>query len=91
VTPPLNTMSIQLPEGRIDFVGQQRVELISRVWLIATTAISFIAGFLVQSLQVTFGIFGASTLLLALVVLPPWPIFNQHPTKWLPAKANKKD
>lgn len=76
--------------------------------------IAFIVGFVLQSLQATFAIFGASTLVLALVspeiflstpalhsdvshnfpyptrylvpqvVIPPWPIFNRHPVKWLP-------
>ncbi|KAJ7226981.1 microsomal signal peptidase 12kDa subunit [Mycena pura] len=81
------------PEGRIDFVGQQRVDRISRVWLISTTVISFIVGFALQSLQITFGIFSASTLLLALAVVPPWPLFNRHPTQWLPIRPSppKKD
>ncbi|KAJ7280053.1 microsomal signal peptidase [Mycena rebaudengoi] len=74
----------ELTEGHIDFVGQQRVELVSRIWLIGTTIISFIVGFVMQSLQTTFGIFGASTLLLALLVVPPWPYLNRHPTQWLP-------
>ncbi|KAJ6558285.1 microsomal signal peptidase [Mycena capillaripes] len=80
-----------LTEGKIDFVGQQQVELISRVWLIGTTIISFILGFALQSMQLTFGIFGVSTLLLVLVVVPPWPIFNRHPTQWLPVRLLKKD
>ncbi|KAJ6552068.1 microsomal signal peptidase, partial [Mycena vulgaris] len=75
-----------------DFVGQQRVDQISRVWLIGSTIISFIIGFALQSLQITFGIFGASTVLLAVLVVPPWPMFNRHPTQWLPVlSASKKD
>ncbi|KAF9005152.1 microsomal signal peptidase 12 kDa subunit-domain-containing protein [Cyathus striatus] len=79
----------ELLEGKIDFVGQQQVELIARVVLIATTIVSFIVGFALQSLSVTFGIFGVSTLVLALVVVPPWPMFNKHPVKWLEAKRNE--
>ncbi|KAJ7083992.1 microsomal signal peptidase [Mycena belliarum] len=81
----------EILEGKIDFVGQQQVDLISRIWLIGTTIISFLAGFALQSLQVTFGTFGVSTLLLALFVVPPWPMFNRHPTQWLPSlSASKK-
>ncbi|KAJ7689032.1 microsomal signal peptidase 12kDa subunit [Mycena rosella] len=82
----------EFTEGKIDFVGQQQVDQISRIWLIGSTVISFIVGFALQSLQITFGIFGASTVLLALLVVPPWPMFNRHPTKWLPVlSAPKKD
>ncbi|KAJ7641613.1 microsomal signal peptidase 12kDa subunit [Roridomyces roridus] len=82
----------QLGEGKIDFVGQQTVDRISRVWLIGTTIISFIVGFLLQSLPLTMAIFGGSTALMAVLIIPPWPVFNQHPTKWLPVKSvEKKD
>ncbi|KAF7986946.1 hypothetical protein HWV62_12761 [Athelia sp. TMB] len=77
-------------EGKIDFVGQKTVDDISRIALIAITIVSFIAGFATQSLSVTFGLFGGASAVLALVVLPPWPMFNQHPVKWLPAVENKK-
>ncbi|KAK7028396.1 signal peptidase complex subunit 1 [Favolaschia claudopus] len=77
----------ELTEGKIDFVGQQQVELISRVWLIGSTILSFVLGFAAQNLQVTFGFFGVSTLLLALIVLPPWPMFNRHPTQWLAVRS----
>ncbi|KAJ6516855.1 microsomal signal peptidase [Mycena vitilis] len=80
----------ELTEGKIDFVGQQQVELISRVWLIGSTILSFILGFALQNMQLTFGIFGVSTLLLVLAVVPPWPIFNRHPTQWLPVRPPSK-
>ncbi|EKM76273.1 hypothetical protein AGABI1DRAFT_45167, partial [Agaricus bisporus var. burnettii JB137-S8] len=69
-----------------DFVGQQRVEQLARIVLISTTAISFVAGFATQSLAVTFGIFGAVTAVLALTIIPPWPVFKQHPVRWLAAR-----
>ncbi|GLB42691.1 putative microsomal signal peptidase 12 kDa subunit (SPC12) [Lyophyllum shimeji] len=85
----LNSYIQELVEGRIDFAGQALVEKIAHIVLIATTIVSFIAGFVLQSLTVTFSIFGASTLLLALIVLPPWPMFNAHPVKWLPRVEDK--
>ncbi|KAJ7102925.1 microsomal signal peptidase [Mycena epipterygia] len=92
VTSVMSSFLQQFTEGKIDFVGQQQVEQISRVWLIGSTIISFIIGFALQSLQLTFGIFGTSTVLLALFVLPPWPVFNRHPTEWLPVlPPPKKD
>ncbi|ESK83956.1 microsomal signal peptidase 12kda subunit [Moniliophthora roreri MCA 2997] len=83
-------MSIQLPQGIIDFAGQKQVDQISRVWLIASTVISFIAGFTLQNIRVTFGFLGVSTVLLLAIVIPPWPMFNQHPVTWLPVIEEKK-
>ncbi|KAF5376446.1 hypothetical protein D9615_008676 [Tricholomella constricta] len=85
----LSTYVQELTEARIDFAGQALVEQIARVVLIATTIISFVVGFVLQSLTATFAVFGASTVVLALVVLPPWPMFNAHPVEWLPAVEKK--
>ncbi|KAJ7074754.1 microsomal signal peptidase 12kDa subunit [Mycena amicta] len=82
-------MSFTFPEGRIDFIGQQRVDNLARIWLIGTTVIAFLLGFVQQSLQLTFGFFGGSTVLLALLVVPPWPMFNQHPVQWLPIRGSE--
>ncbi|KAF9267064.1 microsomal signal peptidase subunit [Marasmius fiardii PR-910] len=83
-------MSIQIPQGTIDFAGQKQVEEISRIWLISSTAIAFIAGFASQNIRVTFGFLGVSVVLLFLVVIPPWPMFNRHPVSWLPIVEEKK-
>ncbi|KAH7906247.1 hypothetical protein BJ138DRAFT_1163072 [Hygrophoropsis aurantiaca] len=40
-----------------------------------------------RSLSVTFGVFGAATLAVCFLVLPPWPVFNQNPVKWLPVQT----
>ncbi|KAF8229259.1 SPC12-domain-containing protein [Tricholoma matsutake] len=74
----------ELTEGKIDFTGQQLVDKLSRYILITVTVVSFFAGFIIQSLTATFGIFGAATALTALLVIPPWPMYNSHPVKWLP-------
>ncbi|KAL0948264.1 hypothetical protein HGRIS_010860 [Hohenbuehelia grisea] len=81
----------ELLEGKIDFEGQRLVEtLVSWVMIIAAV-ISFIAGFALQSLQVTFGLFAASIVALAFVIIPPWPMFNANPVKWLPAHTEAQD
>ncbi|KAG7085502.1 hypothetical protein E1B28_003064 [Marasmius oreades] len=83
-------MSIPIPQGMIDFAGQKQVDEISRIWLISSTVISFVAGFASQNIRVTFGFLGISTLLLFAVVIPPWPMFNKHPVTWLPSVGEKK-
>ncbi|KAI0331532.1 microsomal signal peptidase subunit [Cubamyces sp. BRFM 1775] len=79
----------KLLEGKIDFEGQKLVERIARDTLVAATLVSFIAGFALQSLRVTFGLFALFVVLLSIVVIPPWPMYNRHPVKWLPAKGTK--
>lgn len=74
----------ELLEGKIDFIGQQKADNITRFVLIATTIISFVLGFAVSSLRVTLGTFSLSTLILLAVVVPPWGMYNKHPVKWLP-------
>ncbi|KAH9850969.1 microsomal signal peptidase subunit [Lenzites betulinus] len=81
----------KLVEGRIDFEGQKLVERIARDTLIAATAFSFVAGFALQSMRVTFGLFALFVVGLSLAVLPPWPVFNRHPVAWLPAKETKTE
>ncbi|KAF9074245.1 microsomal signal peptidase 12 kDa subunit-domain-containing protein [Rhodocollybia butyracea] len=76
-------------EGKIDFVGQQYVEEIARMWLISFAALSFILGYVFQSMKLTFGLLGASTVVLFAIVLPPWRMFNSHPVKWLPSKSSQ--
>ncbi|KAJ4490605.1 microsomal signal peptidase 12 kDa subunit-domain-containing protein [Lentinula aciculospora] len=82
-----NTMSSAIQdylEGKIDFVGQQRVDEVARIWLFSFTALSFVIGFALQSLKFSFMLLGASTVVLCVIVLPAWPMFNRHPVKWLP-------
>ncbi|KAG0696618.1 microsomal signal peptidase 12 kDa subunit [Suillus ampliporus] len=77
-------MTVQeLVEGRIDFKGQKTADDIVRVVLITSTFLSFVIGFTFSSLRITMGTFALCTVAMCLVVLPPWPMFNQHPVKWL--------
>ncbi|KAI6101594.1 microsomal signal peptidase 12kDa subunit, partial [Pisolithus croceorrhizus] len=65
-----------------DFIGQKRVDSIARVALPACTIASFAVGYVLQSLRVTMGAFALSTLLVAVMVVPPWPVYNRHPVRW---------
>ncbi|KAH9920601.1 microsomal signal peptidase [Fomitopsis serialis] len=76
-------------EGKIDFEGQKFVEDITKFTLIAAAVFAFIVGALFQSLRVTLGIFGVASIVLCLVVFPPWPMYNRHPVQWLPTKESK--
>jgi len=73
-------------EGKIDFAGQKSVESIVKTVLVASSVVSFILGFALQDMRVTFGTLTLSSVALTLLVLPPWPTFNRHPVKWLAAE-----
>ncbi|KAI0922431.1 hypothetical protein AcV7_005967 [Taiwanofungus camphoratus] len=85
----MNEYFQQLLDGKIDFEGQKDVERIARATLIASTILSFLVGFALQSLRVTFGLVSLSTIALFLIVVPPWPMYNRHPVQWLPVKEHK--
>ncbi|KAI0370729.1 microsomal signal peptidase subunit [Pilatotrama ljubarskyi] len=87
----MNEYLQRLVDGKIDFEGQKLVERIARDALIAATTVSFIAGFAVQSLRVTFGLFALFVVVLSIVAIPPWPMYNRHPVTWLPVKETKAE
>ncbi|KAG8934712.1 hypothetical protein FRC02_009414 [Tulasnella sp. 418] len=85
----LNDKLNSLIEGKIDFEGQKTTDRWLRYSLVIATAVSFLLGFVLQSQKVTFSVLGVSTLGAALVLLPPWPIYNKNSVKWLPSKKNE--
>jgi len=77
-------------EGKIDFEGQQLTDKAARIALVVITIVSFLLGFITQSLYVTFITFSCSTLALVLIVVPPWPLYNSHPVTWLPPQETEE-
>ncbi|GAA5979884.1 hypothetical protein JCM10908_001451 [Rhodotorula pacifica] len=71
-------------EGKIDFVGQDLVEQRAKRILWTAAAISFIVGFVLQSLKVTLGLFALAFIGCIAITLPPLPAYTAHPVKWLP-------
>ncbi|KAK4540930.1 hypothetical protein LTR36_008438 [Oleoguttula mirabilis] len=76
-------------EGEIDFKGQQLAELLTYALLTISGIIAFLAGFVTQNIYQTLYIGLGGTALTFLVVVPPWPYYNQNPQPWLPAKTGK--
>ncbi|KAJ5953443.1 Microsomal signal peptidase Spc12 [Penicillium verhagenii] len=66
-------------EGQIDFHGQRLAELLSTILLVA----SFLIGYIYKDMYLTLWVGLGGTLFTALAVIPPWPIYNQNPEKWL--------
>ncbi|KAI9356082.1 microsomal signal peptidase 12 kDa subunit-domain-containing protein [Pilaira anomala] len=77
-------------ECTIDFEGQRLAEHLTHYLLIASGIISFIVGYSLQSLQMVMMIFAVGLVLTALVVIPPWPLYNKHPQPFITDKVIEK-
>ncbi|KAI5801453.1 microsomal signal peptidase 12 kDa subunit-domain-containing protein [Peziza echinospora] len=77
-------------EGTIDFEGQRIAELLTTRILILSGIIGWLVGFYLKDVIYTVYIGLAGSLLAFLLVVPPWPVYNKHPLRWLPAGAGKK-
>ncbi|KAL9015588.1 MAG: hypothetical protein Q9185_007018 [Variospora sp. 1 TL-2023] len=73
MTDQLLKQAQDLFEGQIDFEGQKLAELFSTVILAVTG----------QSIWTTLWIGLGGTALTFLVVVPPYPIYNENPENWL--------
>jgi len=81
----------ELFEGQIDFEGQRLAEFLTTALLAIVGGISFIVGFFRQDIKSALLIGLGGTVLTFLAVVPPWPIFNKHPVKWLPVGGQTLD
>jgi len=73
-------------EGQIDFHGQRLTETISNAVLTVSSVVALIIGFIQQDIYLTMWIALAGTLLAMFLVVPPWPVYNQHPQPWIGSK-----
>lgn len=46
-------------------------------------AIAFVMGYVKQDIYLTLWIGLAGSVMTVLAIVPPWPVFNQHPELWL--------
>ncbi|KAJ9111587.1 hypothetical protein QFC20_002562 [Naganishia adeliensis] len=78
-------------EGIIDFEGQKTSERIARYGLIVSAVIAYIIGLGLGSVKYSMFTFGFGFLVVLLIAIPPWPVYNSHPIKWLPVRRLKKE
>ncbi|KAH8669816.1 microsomal signal peptidase 12 kDa subunit-domain-containing protein [Ilyonectria robusta] len=72
-------------DGQIDFEGQKVTELLATILLVISGALSFFIGYILQDIKLAVYVGLGGTALTFLVTVPPWPIYNKNPVKWLPA------
>eukprot|EP00842_Homolaphlyctis_polyrhiza_P004380 jgi/Hompol1/4943/HPOL_000463-RA len=49
--------------------------------------VGFFVGLAMQSITMALYIDAVGFAVIALLFVPPWPVFNKHPIKWLPRKV----
>ncbi|EPE07246.1 microsomal signal peptidase 12kda subunit [Ophiostoma piceae UAMH 11346] len=73
-----------IAEGQIDFEGQRLSEQLSLILMYSVSAVSVLAGYLLQDIRLCMLIVLGGTALTGLIVIPPWPFYKNNPVKWLP-------
>ncbi|KAI8930307.1 microsomal signal peptidase 12 kDa subunit-domain-containing protein [Entophlyctis helioformis] len=79
-----------LQSGKIDFQGQRLADRLGHSLLFITGVLGFIAAFLTQSLSTALYVDLAGLVVVLLLCVPPWPMYNSHPVEWQP-KAQVDD
>ncbi|EWC48264.1 hypothetical protein DRE_02368 [Drechslerella stenobrocha 248] len=72
------------------FIGQKLAEQITTYTLAVSALLGFICGFATQDIRYTVYIGLAGTGLTFLAVVPPWPVYNRDPVKFLAATSGSK-
>ncbi|PWN31000.1 SPC12-domain-containing protein [Jaminaea rosea] len=71
-------------EGKVDFQGQRLADRINQEVLVMGALLALFVGFAFSSLQVMMLIFAAISAVDFVLVVPAWPWYRRHQTKWLP-------
>ncbi|PYH94959.1 microsomal signal peptidase subunit SPC12 [Aspergillus ellipticus CBS 707.79] len=70
-------------EGQIDFHGQRIAELLSTVLLVISGVLASLVGYTFQDIHLTLWVGLTGTIVTGVAVIPPWPMYNKNPEKWL--------
>lgn len=80
-----------LKAGSMDFRGQKLSFDFQFYFIWVAGVIGFVHGFVASRFLYTFQwIFGA-TMLVTVLCLPPWPMWNRHPVEWLEPRDRDED
>uniref|UniRef100_A0AC35UDN7 Signal peptidase complex subunit 1 n=1 Tax=Rhabditophanes sp. KR3021 TaxID=114890 RepID=A0AC35UDN7_9BILA len=67
----------------IDFVGQQKAEIIYEVVIVVSAVVGFIVGFYTQQMSHMVYAIGIGFGISCVICLPAWPCFRRNPISWL--------
>merc|ERR1719436_2065947 len=72
-----------LKTGSIDFVGQKQSYDFQFYVIWIAGIIGFVVGYIYQRFLYTFYCVFGATVVVTILCLPAWPIWNRNPVKWL--------
>lgn len=76
-------------EGVVDFEGQETVQRLLTLFSVCGTTAGFVFGLLTESFYNSVIIVTATAIVSAVVCIPSWPAYHQHPIPWTPHDAEK--
>ncbi|PWN97889.1 SPC12-domain-containing protein [Tilletiopsis washingtonensis] len=80
--------------GQESLQGQRLADRINQETLVLAAVLAFIAGWALDSQKVLMLVYGAGVALALVACVPPWEMYNRHPTRWLEPRESaesKKD
>ncbi|KAK1864614.1 hypothetical protein I4F81_007159 [Pyropia yezoensis] len=75
----------------MDLVGQERCEHIFQSVLLASLVAAFCAGWVFESISLSYMVLGAGVAVGGLLCTPNWGMFNRHPLTFASAEALEAD
>ncbi|KAF2666378.1 microsomal signal peptidase 12kDa subunit [Microthyrium microscopicum] len=73
-------------EAPIDFQGQKLAVLVNYGAMSAFGVASFLTGLTTSNVYYALYVGLAGLVVTMLAVVPPWPMYNRTPVKWLPSR-----
>ncbi|KAI4383606.1 hypothetical protein MLD38_009421 [Melastoma candidum] len=67
----------------MDWQGQKLSEQLMQIMLVAVAVAAYVTGFMIESFRIMMLIYAGGVVLIALITVQNWPLFNRHPLKWL--------
>ncbi|XP_068696666.1 signal peptidase complex subunit 1-like [Montipora capricornis] len=75
----------------MDYEGQKLAERIFHGIIISFGTAGFLWGYYIQQFSATILVLAAGFILSCLLVLPPWPMYRNHPLDWQRPRPEKSD
>ena len=80
-----------LPTIGQDFEGQRLASKLMSIMLWSAVVVAVPVGLFHHTFVASLIVMVVAAVLTCIVVLPPWPMYNKHPLKYLPAEQTESE